>query len=279
LDFWLPLHFIAVPTADTGDGWLTAFPSDQPTPTSKSIATVNYAKGLVVGNTTNVAQCSGDCPAGGPLGLVSYNSPRHVVMDIQGYYYPASQNCSDDMVTIGSVCIDKYEASVWSAATDGIQYGTTTDDYPCLDDGGDCELAIYARSEANKTPSTRITRYQASIACSKVGKRLPTTTEWQMAASGTPSELTSVCNFSGAVNATGTNVNCISTKGAFDMIGNVWEWTTELESYGEGFTDTDSAIARVLGDGYDDQGDASIRAMWSISPQTYDVRIGFRCVR
>jgi Zn-dependent metalloprotease len=273
-------YIVAVPTGSSTGGWLTAFPPDQSPPTSSSVATVNYAKGKVVGNTTNVTLCQPkSCPPNGQLGLVSFKSDQNVVIDVQGYYYPSAGSCSDDMVPSGSICIDKYEASVWSAATGGTQYGTTTDDYPCNDDGSDCGAAIYARSEINKIPSTRITQYQAAQACANVGKRLTTTAKWQMSASGTPSGTSSGCNFTGAATATGTNVGCESTKGASDMIGNVWEWTAELEPTGVDFTDTDNAIARALGDGYDNQGDASIRALWNTSPQTSDARIGFRCMR
>ena len=85
-------YIVAVPTGDTGGGWLTAFPAGTDTPTSSSVATVNYAKGQVVGNTTNVTLCQPDsCPTDGQLGLVSLNSAQHVVVDVQGYFYPQRQ--------------------------------------------------------------------------------------------------------------------------------------------------------------------------------------------
>ena len=76
--------------------------------------------------------------------------------------------CTDDMVRVGPVCIDKYEASVWdTAAGTGTQYGALSDDYPCSDTGNDCSdpllLAkkIYVVSRVGETPSTRITWFQA----------------------------------------------------------------------------------------------------------------------
>lgn len=92
------IYMVAVPTGSTGSGWLTAFPSNQVTPSSNSVATVNYAKGQVVGNTTIVSLCPGGCPSGGPLGLVSFNSAQNVVMDIQGYFYP--QIVADNTVVV-----------------------------------------------------------------------------------------------------------------------------------------------------------------------------------
>ena len=86
------VYIVAVPTASSGPGWLTAFPSDQLTPTSNSVATVNYAKGQVVGNTTIATLCQpGSCPTDGQLGLVSFNSAQHVVIDVQGYFYSQRQ--------------------------------------------------------------------------------------------------------------------------------------------------------------------------------------------
>ena len=86
------IYMVAVPDTGTGSGWLTAFPSDQnPIPGSSSVATVNYTKGQVFGNTTNVTLCPGNCPSDRPLGLVSYSSAQDVVMDVQGYFYPQRQ--------------------------------------------------------------------------------------------------------------------------------------------------------------------------------------------
>jgi len=86
------VYIVAVPTGSSGSGWLTAFPSDQIPPTSNSVATVNYAKGQVVGNTTIATLCQpGSCPIDGQLGLVSFNSAQHVVIDVQGYFYSQRQ--------------------------------------------------------------------------------------------------------------------------------------------------------------------------------------------
>jgi len=273
-------YIVAIPTAVSVGGWLTAFPSDQPTPTSSSVATVNYAKGQVIGNASNVTLCKpgANCPASGQLGLVSYNSQQQVVIDVQGYFYPAAGSCSADMVAVGSLCVDRYEASLWDAASGGTQIPAST----CLADGSDCGVGaanpIYARSEAGVLPSANITWYQALQACANAGKRLPTTTEWQMAAAGTPSGLASGCNFSGVATAAASNAGCESTAGAFDMIGNVWEWTAKLHA-GRSITTSNDGLVSTIGDGYDNQGDATIRALWNIGPQTFDAHIGIRCVR
>ena len=182
------------------------------------------------------------------------------------------------MVAVGSLCIDRYEASLWDAASGGTQIPAST----CLANGSDCGVGaanpIYARSEAGVLPSANITWYQALQACANAGKRLPTTTEWQMAAAGTPSGLASGCSFSGVATATASNAGCESTAGAFDMIGNVWEWTAELHAE-RSITTTNDGLVSTIGDGYDNQGDATIKALWNTGPQTFDARIGIRCVR
>ncbi len=154
----------------------------------------------------------------------------------------AGNDAGDIMVRVGPLCVDKYEASVWSAADGGTQYGVAEDDYPCLDNGNDCTVGaanpIYARSEAGVIPAAHITWFQAQQACGNAGKRLMSNAEWQMAAAGTPdpglagSDATNFCNTdSGARVATGSSEvgtePCVSNWGVTDMVGNVNEWTAD----------------------------------------------------
>jgi Sulfatase-modifying factor enzyme 1 len=214
-----------------------------------------------------------------------------------------SVNCSADMVAVGPLCVDIYEASVWSTSTGGTQYGIATDDYPCNDDGSDCGAGaanpVYALSLAGETPSSTITWYQAAQACANVGKRLPTTAEWQLAASGTPGGLNNTllagCNTNTlAVSLAGEAANCLSSAGAADMIGNLWEWVAELDAPsnpgGSNFTSTDASIGRALGTDYNsaasgaDTTTKSLLTMgfggsFSVGPNSQNNKIGFRCVR
>jgi hypothetical protein len=137
---------------------------------------------------------------------------------------PGSRPCPSDMVNVGSFCIDKYEASVWNSPTGTTQYGLfPNDDYPCGDDGQDC-ANIFARSVAGVLPSTTTTWFQAQQACQNVGKRLPTSAEWQEAVAGTPDG--APCNTLTQPQSTG-NAGCVSTAGVFDMVGNVAEWVAD----------------------------------------------------
>lgn len=142
-------------------------------------------------------------------------------------------DAGDVMVKAGAVCIDRYEASVWSSPTGGTQYGVSSDDYPCSDNGQDC-TNIYARSVAGVTPSSDITWFQAQQALANSGKRLATNAEWQQGVAGTPDPGAAPgaedCNTNsiGSV-ATGSRDNCISNHGANDMVGNLWEWVADWD--------------------------------------------------
>lgn len=126
----------------------------------------------------------------------------------------------DVMVRVGSVCVDKYESSIWDARTGGNQI---TGAIPCNSNGQNC-TNIYARSVAGVVPRANITWFQAQQALANSGKRLPSNADWQMAVAGTPDS--AVCT-TGSLALTGQNTGCVSSSGASDMIGNLWEWVAD----------------------------------------------------
>jgi len=170
----------------------------------------------------------------------------------------AAAKCPSDAVRVGPVCVDKFEASVWDLSTvpankksnlikkikagtatevallaaGAVQRGVSSDDYPCGDDGNDCD-EIFAVSISGVTPSHFITWSQAQQAAMSSAKRLLTNAEWQGAAAGTPDpgtdNGTTDCNISaaGAVVDTGSRSNCVSRFGVFDMVGNLFEWVAD----------------------------------------------------
>jgi hypothetical protein len=167
--------------------------------------------------------------------------------------------CPVDAIVSGAGCMDKYEASVWrvpnpttmnkrlvgkiqrGTATVGdltaggaTPLGTTRDDYaPCADSGQNCTDDIYAVSLTGVTPSAFITWFQAQQACTNARKRLPSNAEWQAAVAGTPDpgpdDGTTDCNTASTflVALTGSRSSCVSARGAFDMVGNLWEWVAD----------------------------------------------------
>ena len=85
-------YIIAVPaTSSTSGGVLTAYPSDQPPPPVGAGSTVNFASGQIIGNTTNVTLCDpASCPTDGEFAILARDTDEHVVIDVQGYFYPVT---------------------------------------------------------------------------------------------------------------------------------------------------------------------------------------------
>ena len=166
-------------------------------------------------------------------------------------------NCPPDAVEAGTVCLDRYEASIWRVpdptaenadlvakiqrgiadrgdltAAGASLLGGRDDDYaPCLDDGRGCG-DLFAVSIPTVDPSTSVTWFQAQEACGNSGKRLPANAEWQVGASGSPDpgpdDGVADCNTTGGSAAlTGERSRCRSARGAFDMVGNVEEWVAD----------------------------------------------------
>jgi hypothetical protein len=167
--------------------------------------------------------------------------------------------CAVDAVVAGTVCMDTYKASVWRvadpagtnkglvkkiqagkatvadlAAGGATQLGTGGDDYaPCANSGQNCTDDIYAVSLAGVTPSAYLTWFQAQAACENARKRLPSNAEWQAAVAGTPDpgpdNGTTDCNTNSvfAATLTGSRSSCKSARGAFDMVGNLYEWVAD----------------------------------------------------
>lgn len=146
--------------------------------------------------------------------------------------------CPQDMARvsseIGFFCIDRYEASAGKdcpAADPRNQEESRTNL-----DAPKCKAA----SLAGARPWRNLSQNQAALACAKAGKRLPTNREWLAASLGTPdksagweaSDCQVAKNWEEQPGPAGSGENCISGAGAYDMIGNVWEWVQGTVSDG-----------------------------------------------
>jgi formylglycine-generating enzyme required for sulfatase activity len=198
--------------------------------------------------------------AGGALGLMLLAAPA-----LAGWPGDPAK-CKPDAVKVGSVCMDKYEASVWQIPATNlagksnkklitkVQNGKTT--LAALTAGGATQISpssscspafpgtfpangqwtepLYAVSIPGVHPTACVTWFQAQQACANSRKRLPSNGEWQMAVAGTPEgaagdDGSTQCNTSAAGDAvdTGSRSVCVSNYGAFDMVGNVAEWVED----------------------------------------------------
>ncbi len=82
----------------------------------------------------------------------------------------------------------------------------------------------YATSVSGAVPWNFVSLPLAQRACSSAGKRLPTSKEWYQIALGTNPD---TCTIEGSDPKGTGNTSCIATSGAYDAIGNVWEWVNE----------------------------------------------------
>lgn len=160
------------------------------------------------------------------------------------------------MVRASRSCIDQYEASLRVTQADG----NTAPWSPYVNPG---QAPVFAVSLDESVPQSNISQVQAKSACEAAGKRLCTDDEWLGACQGAagytypygPERRAGVCNdhrsrhpaveyygtsdssvWSKLDNAcinqqpdtlarTGSHPGCVSQAGAFDMMGNLHEWT------------------------------------------------------
>jgi hypothetical protein len=216
--------------------------------------------------------------------------------------------CPPDAVPLGPVCVDKYEASVWqvpAARADivrQIKSGTITkaalvdagaiqvreasaegcdfEEYgPAFPLDGNYTEPRYAVSLPGVVPSNCITARQATAACALAGKRLLALSEWYHAAIGTPfpeqDDGVSTCVLHApAPLASGSRAACVSTIGAFDMLGNLYEWTNPFP-----VTTDVEGLAWIIGSAFHvGTGNATFPASVQ-GPIAVHTDTGFRCAR
>lgn len=128
-------YVIAVPaTSSTGGGVLTAYPSDQLPPPAGAGSTVNFVAKQAIGNTTNITLCDeatlrappSSCPTDGEFAVLARNTDEHVVIDVQGYYYPMTSD-SPAAFRVSTSSFDITTGGTWTIFFEG-NWGETDPD-------------------------------------------------------------------------------------------------------------------------------------------------------
>jgi hypothetical protein len=211
---------------------------------------------------------------------------------------PGTGGCPDGMTRVDTFCIDRYEASLEVVAPDGGRASWS----PFVNPGNN---VVSALSIAGATPQAYIDQVQASEACATAGKRLCTNAEWLRACRGSTGltypygdvRMPGVCNdaravhpaieYAATIDATfaevlrnacidqlpntlepaGSRSGCVTEDGAYDMMGNLHEWTADPAGTFRGgyFVDT------VL------NGDGCLYTTTAHDTLYWDYSTGFRC--
>lgn len=189
-------------------------------------------------------------------------------------------------VTVKSFYIDLYEVT-------NEDYKKCVDDRRCPRPEGWVNQTDYQVGTALQ-PVTGVTWGAANEYAKWAGKRLPTEVEWEFAARGTDGRRYPWGREwqQGKANANGESKGLAdvgiyrgeSRFGAFDMVGNAWEWTaSKLIAYpGGSFREQPSGDVRVIRGGSYDEGvgeaTTTYRGFLKVSGDKYD-KTGFRCAK
>jgi len=212
---------------------------------------------------------------------------------------PGDAGCRAGMARVGAFCVDRFEASLRELRTDGSTAGWSPFWNP---EPGRRYRAVSLRGAV---PQGHISGTQAAAACAEAGKRLCSNAEWLRACQG-PSRTTypygntrrpGVCNDARSVHPavqcfrssadsiwsnigypginqqpdsldrTGANPGCVTSEGAFDMMGNLHEWTADPAGTFRGGFYTDTML----------NGPGCAYATTAHDASHWDYSTGFRC--
>jgi hypothetical protein len=211
---------------------------------------------------------------------------------------PGEDGCPRGMLRVESFCVDRYEASLAVVNDDD----SLTSWSPYFNPG---DRRVRALSLAGAVPQAYVSGTQSANACAEAGKRLCTDAEWLRACQG-PASTTypygdtrdpGICRDSriphpaveyfgtsedwiwsmldhpcldqlpNTVALTGAHAGCVTAEGAFDMMGNLHEWTADPAGTFRGGFYVDTTIN---GAGCLYRTTAHVASYW-------DYSTGFRC--
>lgn len=212
---------------------------------------------------------------------------------------PGVGGCPSGMLRIDTFCVDRFEASLRLVHADGSTSGWSPYWHPVPG------LRYRAVSLRGGVPQGYVSGTQAAAACAEAGKRLCSDTEWLRACQG-PTRTTypygntrrdGVCNDARAthpaiecfgtsaswiwsdigypginqqadtVSLAGSHTGCVTAEGAYDMMGNLHEWTADPAGTFRGGYYVDTRI----------NGNGCLYATTAHDTSHWDYSTGFRC--
>jgi serine/threonine-protein kinase len=300
------LIVIAVGVGMGGSGGLTGasgFAFSEPTQTPTVAAPVEEIKSAVpLEIPTSAPTATLEPPTPTPLPsigsvMVSEVDGANLVFVPQGDFLMGSSDSDttahDDEKPQHTVTLDAF----WID-----QFEVTNSMYAKCVNAGACaapsDTTLYSDAAYSNYAVVFVSWYDAGAYCAWAGKRLPTEAEWEKAARGTDGRLFpwgndlptgDLLNFRSEFGAVGVGAypGGASPYGAYDMAGNVWEWTSD--SYNETYYRTSPSVNPLGPEGQDKvlRGGAwysvtdSVRTAYRswVHPTTKSHYFGFRCVR
>jgi hypothetical protein len=208
---------------------------------------------------------------------------------------PGEGGCPAGMLAVAAFCVDRYEASL-------VRVGDDSPHSPYFNPG---TTPVRAVSVADAVPQGYVSGTQAAAACAAAGKRLCSDAEWLRACRG-PAGSTypygdnrepGTCNDARAVHPaieyfgttedwiwsmlghpcinqladglarTGAYPGCVTAEGAFDMMGNLHEWTADPAGTFRGGFYVDTVI----------NGNGCLYVTTAHNTGHWDYSTGFRC--
>ncbi len=254
----------------------------------------------------DVAECAGIgvsvpgyCPGPAEIqcclqGTSTCDPEEHVLPNAGLQEAPGTGGCPAGMLLVDTFCVDRFEASL--VTLDGAEWS------PYFNPG---DTPVRAVSVEGAIPQAYINGIQAGEACANAGKRLCYDDEWLRACQGPDGttypygdmDVPGVCNDARAMHPaieyfgtsadwiwselgnacidqlhdsldrTGENAGCFTAEGAFDMMGNLHEWTADPAGTFRGGYYVDTVI----------NGPGCLYATTAHNTSHWDYSTGFRC--